>query len=832
MPTNVEILNDVLSGKLDIDIAIGDIESFLKASNEQSKYMCVLRALQSYKYDKFIDFCGHLRQCMTFFRCGFDITPILYDRLFEFKNMFGFIFNSLNRLNINIEPIILSEILDLKSSYVYKRRRENTLSLGDGRLYQYFDYTHYTSLSQKMLMYFISNMEKNETLFACLPTGGGKSLSWQLPAISNSYQGLIIVVVPTIALAIDHERTSKKLYERTPFANAYPLAYYSGTTSEKKNQIYDEIETGVLPILYISPEALQGKEFKERIYAAAEKGNISALIIDEAHLIVNWGIRFRPEFQLLSSFRNKLKDLCKNGLKTILLSATFTHDDTEMIKTIFADEYFTEYRADELRPEPTYYMHKCTNENERTDIIKRLVSLVPKPLIIYTVTPEQATTYYNCIKALGYENVAEFTGKTSNTKREEIIDKWTNNKIDIIVATSAFGMGVDKADVRTIITAYIPETVSRYYQEVGRAGRDGYAMLNYWLPCEEIDNDYVSSLTKGVVPRVETIVGRWKTLLETSIYEGANKVWIDINSPPEHLKFKPTGKRNLGWNKDIVLLLFRAGLIEIIDVNMVSQDDYKILVLLKNIIILENSDKLEKYISRFRDSERERIEDGISGVKELLRSPNKKCFSACLINEFPYARELCFGCPYCRKKGLETFEASGLIKINSTKARLAGEFTGGNEDIFTALLLGSRNLMLSFNDVCKNVELGKCIEFLVRNKINIIITSNNFDKKGLLKSLSIYAFYKYLILTLDEAKQINAKWLNGVCGAVYTDDEGYNEMLFSFTVNLCQENEQNKIIHLARSEQWIKSEMRPLSELCDHNLKGEQYITGGSANED
>jgi ATP-dependent DNA helicase RecQ len=830
MVSPIEIMDKVLNGELDIDIAIGDVENYLQNCYEHSKYLCVLRALENYKYNKFIDFCGHLRQSMVYFKCGFNISLDLYDKLFEYKNMFGFILNNSNGFYVTIDSYILPNIPDLKSLYNFESRRVNSPSVADGRLYRYYDYTHYTSLSQKVLMYMISNMEESETLLACLPTGGGKSLSWELQAISNSYQGLIIVVVPTIALAIDHERTSKISYEKkNMFCNSYPLAYYSGTSPQRKKQIFDEIEAGTLPVLYISPEALQGKVFKNMIYTAAKKGKISALIIDEAHLIINWGIRFRPEFQLLSSFRNSLRELSTNGLKTILLSATFTEEDANMIKIIFDDEIYTEYRADELRPEPTYYLHKCDDENERIDLIKKLICLVPKPIIIYTVTPEQATIYYNHIEGLGYSNIAKFTGKTSNHSREDIIKKWSNNKIDIMIATSAFGMGVDKADVRTIITAYIPETVSRYYQEVGRAGRDGYAALNYWLPCEEIDNDYVSSLTKGVVLTVELIVNRWKALLENSIHEDANKVWVDINSPPEHLRFTTTGKQNLGWNKDVVLLLFRAGLLEIIDVNMISSEDYKILVLLKKISLLENPDRLAKHISRFRDLERERIEDGKAGIRNLLKSPNRKCFSDCFINEFPFAMELCNGCPYCRKLKYETYNNSGLIQIISNKEQIVKKYQITSDDVFTSFLLSSRNIMLSLQEICKDKRLCDCIEFLVKSSVNIIITNNNFDVKSLLQTLSYYDNNKYLIMTLEEAIQINTKWLNGICGAIYSDDEEYNERLYSFTKNLAKENEENKIIHIAKSEQLIKFEGRLLSELVDHNLKGEKYFMGGVA---
>jgi len=829
MQSPTQALQSVLNGTLDIDIAIGDTENYISKTGESSKFLPALRTLRSFRDSKSMDFCGHLRQCMTYYTCGFNITDELYAKLFEHKNLFGFIFQSQNGYSVNITPDILPTVPDLKSTYKFMERRTNMPSVGDGRLYRYYGYTTYTSLSQKTLMYFISNMEKNETILACLPTGGGKSLSWQLSAISNSYQGLIIVVVPTIALAIDHERTSKKIYDNNFGMDSYPLAYYSGIDNEKKKKIYDEVEAGTLPILYISPEALLNKEFQKKLFTAAENGKVSSLIIDEAHLIVNWGIRFRPEFQLLSSFRNRLQSVSTNGLKTILLSATFTAEDTEIIRTIFKNEVFTEYRADELRPEPTYYAHKCDSEFERIDLIKKLVSQAPKPLIVYSVGPDEGKKIYKAIEEMGYKNIALFTGQTKNRDREVIIEEWNNNTIDIIVATSAFGMGVDKADIRTIITAYIPESISRYYQEVGRAGRDGYSSLNYLLTYDEIDNEYVKSLTKGTVLKVDSLVKRWKELLSEAKRETSNTVWIDVNVPPEHLRHTPTGKRNAGWNKDVVLLLYRAGLIEIIDVQNVNAEDYNILIQLNNIRILEDMVALEKYITRFREAERERITDGIDSSRKLLKSENKACYSTYFINEFPFAIELCNGCPYCRKTGLYSFPNMGKIYIESTKIALANDYVGISSDTFTSFLLTSKSIMLSLRESCKDELLCKCIEFLVKHNVNIIIAPRKYDEKVLLEALSYYDNYKYLILTLDEAMRIEIKWLNGVCAAVYTDDESYSQKLYAFTEKYAQNNLNNKIIHIAQSKQYIKSEMRHLSELADQNLSGEQYFLGDGA---
>ena len=357
-----DILQSVLIDKLNVDIAIGNVEKYIKESEQSSFYMPIIRTLWAYREGKIVDFCGHFRQCMNYYKCSFELTQKLYEDIFEYKNLFGFIFNYDNGYKVNINLDILPENKELCSKYTFEKRRFYNPSLGDGRLYRYYGYKNYTSLSQKLLMYFISNMERNETILACLPTGGGKSLSWQLQAISNTYQGLIIVVVPTVALAIDHERSSQKIYDNNFGLDTYPLAYYGGIDNDKKKQIYDEISEGTLPILYISPEALQNKEFQENIFNAAKNGKVSAMVIDEAHLIVNWGISFRPEFQILSVFRNRLKEYSTIGLKTILLSATFTEEDTQIIKSLFEEEVFTEFRADELRPEPSYYIYKCNSQ--------------------------------------------------------------------------------------------------------------------------------------------------------------------------------------------------------------------------------------------------------------------------------------------------------------------------------------------------------------------------------------------------------------------------------------------------------------------------------------
>ncbi len=819
-----DILQSVLIDKLNVDIAIGNVEKYIKESEQSSFYMPIIRTLWAYREGKIVDFCGHFRQCMNYYKCSFELTQKLYEDIFEYKNLFGFIFNYDNGYKVNINLDILPENKELCSKYTFEKRRFYNPSLGDGRLYRYYGYKNYTSLSQKLLMYFISNMERNETILACLPTGGGKSLSWQLQAISNTYQGLIIVVVPTVALAIDHERSSQKIYDNNFGLDTYPLAYYGGIDNDKKKQIYDEISEGTLPILYISPEALQNKEFQENIFNAAKNGKVSAMVIDEAHLIVNWGISFRPEFQILSVFRNRLKEYSTIGLKTILLSATFTEEDTQIIKSLFEEEVFTEFRADELRPEPSYYIYKCNSEKERLSIIGKIVSQAPKPIIIYSVSPEESIKVYNELSNIGYSNIAIFTGETNNNTRKKIISDWDNNKIDIMVATSAFGMGIDKADVRTIITAYIPESISRYYQEVGRAGRDGYSALNYHIIYDEIDNNYIKNLTKSTVLKVDTLVNRWGELLLTSERVTSDTVWIDINIPPEHLRFEIVGKKNAGWNKDVILFLYRVGLIEIIDVENINHNDYKFLIKLKEIELLENKNALNEYLTNFRELERERINNDINGVKELITSKNKRCYSSFFVNEFPYAIEICSGCPFCRKNNLENYIKKGNINISSTKKYLMNKDNIIYNDTFSTFLYSRDIIMLSLNGICEYDRLVKCIEFLVKHSVNTIIAPSKYDTEELLEILSYYDNYKYIILTLEEAEEIEPKWLNGICGAIYSDDEDYNQYLYNYLKTYMKDNSENKVIHIAKNDQYIRAESKNLSELVEQTLKGEQYF--------
>src|SRR5262249_4308962 len=147
----------------------------------------------------------------------------------------------------------------------------------------------------------------------------------------------------------------------------------------------------------------------------------------------------------------------------ILESLYGQHGDVQMVAAVH------------LRPEPRYWSYRARSYSEKVTRVRELVRHVPRPFLLYVTEPRQAEEWLRLLQDDGLRRINVFHGKTPNNSRDIIIEDWTQNRLDGIVATSAFGLGMDKSDVRTIIHATVPETLDRYYQEVGRAGRDGCA---------------------------------------------------------------------------------------------------------------------------------------------------------------------------------------------------------------------------------------------------------------------------------------------------------------------------------------------------------------------
>lgn len=816
MDQHLQLFKSIINDKEDVDIGIKKITCYIDTlKQDKTRYTPLLRALTTLRCESYFDFTGHLRQVSTYFRCDFEISNKLYKKIKDYSSIFNFIYED---GKISFSPSFLDNYSELKTVYNFEYKRKNKATISDGELFKNFKFDTYKSLSQKLLTYFVNNTVDNEVILASLPTGGGKSMIWQLPAVSNRLLGTIIVVVPTVALAIDHEKSSNQIFDNADYQGLYPVAYYSDLSNSEKDEIFKNLESGMLPILYISPEALLSKSFYSKVISVAEKGLISALFIDEAHLIVGWGQSFRPEFQMLSVLKKNIERVTCEKFFTVLLSATLTDRDIKVIRTIFDSKNFTEFHADELRCEPSFYIRECDSEDERKRIILEILSNAPKPIILYTITPELCEEYVKFIKEYGFFRVASFTGKTNNKDRKTILNMWNNNEVDIIVATSAFGMGVDKSDVRTIITAYIPESINRFYQEVGRAGRDGYSTLNYLIIHNEVDSSYVSNLTKSLVMKSESIVSRWKVLLEKSKYLTPTTKELDINIPPEHLMYTYTGKKNASWNKDTIMFLYRTGLIDIIEVSNDGYYNYKIQIELKNIEVLENIDNLECFIEDYRQNERDRITEGIQNMKQLIKQRSKSCISRLLVDEFSYSNYVCSGCPYCRQNNQNDYFEPPSIEVLSSKNTLFINESGLNNNRLSQTMKLSDKIHIYYENILNEEEIILVIEKLVASKVNVIVCNFEFNKTDLLKKLAFYDGNNYIILKIDELKNINHEWLNGNI-ALFLESESHviGEIYDRFS-NYCEKDGKNKLILLANEKYYINSQNKLLSELVDRSI--------------
>jgi ATP-dependent DNA helicase RecQ len=427
---------------------------------------------------------------------------------------------------------------------------------------------HYLSPGQREAVRGAFLIPEGETLIVNLPTGSGKSLVGQVPSIVNDRSGFLTVfVVPTVALAIDQERQMKLYFESSKkFTKLWPLAWHGGTSDSDKAQIRDRLNQGTQKILFVSPEALTESLLKI-IYRIALEGMLNYLVIDEAHLTVQWGDEFRPAFQVIAGLRNsllrKLNSENRPLFRTLLLSATYTQETIETLANLFGPpDKVQMISAVHLRPEPQYWFSHASNFYEKEAQVLEALRFSPRPFILYVTKQQDCVKWETILKNNGYKRIARFDGKTSDTDRKKIIDKWIENKLDGVVATSAFGVGIDKGDVRTVIHATIPETLDRYYQEVGRGGRDGKPSVSLvifedsdWHICRNMANPKIISNELGMK--------RWESLYKSrkAVPEDISLFELDLGVIREGRT--ESNNEDIKWNIRTLLLMARAGFIEL-----------------------------------------------------------------------------------------------------------------------------------------------------------------------------------------------------------------------------------------------------------------------------
>ena len=373
-------------------------------------------------------------------------------------------------------------------------------------LKKYFGFSQFKGLQEQV----ITSLINKENTFVIMPTGGGKSLCYQLPALIQ--EGTAIVVSPLIALMKNQVDAIRGI------SSEHGIAHVLNSSLNKTEiaQVMSDIRSGVTKLLYVAPESLTKEEYVD--FLKGQK--ISFVAIDEAHCISEWGHDFRPEYRNLKTIIKKIDDVPIIGL-----TATATPKVQEDILKNLAMTGATTYKASFNRANLFYEVRSKTKDIDK-DIIRFVRQYQGKSGIIYCLSRKKVEEIAQILQVNGVKAVPYHAGLDAK-KRAKHQDMFLMEDVDVVVATIAFGMGIDKPDVRFVIHHDIPKSLESYYQETGRAGRDGgegYCLAFYAYKDIEKLEKFLSgkpvaeqeighALLQEVVSYAETSMSRRKFLL-------------------------------------------------------------------------------------------------------------------------------------------------------------------------------------------------------------------------------------------------------------------------------------------------------------------------------
>lgn len=320
-------------------------------------------------------------------------------------------------------------------------------------LKKYFGFTQFKGLQEEV----ISGILRNEDTFVVMPTGGGKSLCYQLPALIKD--GTAIVVSPLIALMKNQVDALRAVSSEDGIAHVLN----SSLNKTEVKKVKSDIKDGITKLLYVAPESLT----KEENINFLNSVPISFVAIDEAHCISEWGHDFRPEYRNLRKIIERIGD----NIPIIGLTATATPKVQEDILKNLGIQQANTFKASFNRPN-LYYEIRPKTKNVDSDITRFVKQNEGKSGIIYCLSRKRVEELAQTLQVNGIKAVPYHAGLDAKT-RVKHQDRFLMEDADVVVATIAFGMGIDKPDVRFVVHNDIPKSIESYYQETGRAGRDG-----------------------------------------------------------------------------------------------------------------------------------------------------------------------------------------------------------------------------------------------------------------------------------------------------------------------------------------------------------------------
>lgn len=736
------------------------------------------------------------------------------------ENDYGIIKNADGRYYASLEmpdyidSFFVDQAFQRKNVGTTTEKHKDVFYGSNAYIYNLTHYNEFKSLEQKISVFGAMNTPEGYTTLVSLPTGGGKSLITQTMAYQQN--GLTIVIVPTVSLAIDQVRNAKKNVKHNVDNEIF--CYYSGIELERKVALRNAIKAETARLLFISPEALiRNTEFVNMINEANSKKYLKNLIIDEAHIAIEWGDFFRVDYQCLEAWRNELLAV-NSHLRTVLLSATYTKNAVAKLKQMFAvTGKWIEVRCDALRREPRYLLVKAKSYSDKKQKMIELVKKLPHPMVVYINSPKEAEEIKKTLISAGLNSLETFTGNTKSAERERIIKDWTDNKIDLIIATSAFGVGVDKGDVRTVLHLYIPDTPNQYYQELGRGGRDGLVSLSVMCinPVDDINSAY-KRMNK--VLRADKIWGRW-----LSMYRSKTSSWfkgmvtLDTAVKPIYNSTKEdddVSEIDIQWNVYVILLLRRHNLISIKSMIYDPKNEcYKIRIDILDDSLRNESTDVPDVINEIRDCEAVGFEKEIKRIKNGIDFSDRICWSEMFYSTYDKVSMYCGGC--AKHKYPEMMEEGRfplLLPVKEPKNLISPELNklcqGENE----VLVIGEED---DYSLMNRYVSAGAYIivveDTSIENGFDLIL---NMNKQSNVMIVGIKEFREL-------CNQNSGYYVSGGIIALYNSgaDKAYE---FCSTLRKYKNNDI-KLIHIVKEDYFIQEAQKPLSAMVE-GPKIDSYI--------